>query len=413
MLSVCGSSPWFADCPKSSNGSRESDDWERLSEVGLRLFGREPAKCYNIGNEGLSKRDLMVPRLMRIRWPAAMLLSFVGLMLFVTNAVAADRAVMRAFADHVQQLEKVDAPAKRAAEQKLNDQTLDPIDRLTETLGSLYPAYAAALSAADLGGSQVAVNQLSPMIDHSDLFLVADASFYLGRTLMNDEQFETALPLLERLADELSEVSLRRDVVSYYIGIAQAGLLKNAEAAKSLTEFLENYPDAPERLRVSAWRKVQELEAIEAGKLDDVYQRMDFSRRRLEHIKTDEATQEQQDKIVKLLNRLIKQEEKKEASSSSKNNTKKPQENQKNQQAQSKSKSGKPSNGRNSAEGTRANGKVVDKSYNDAPASPWSRLRDRSRDPANNAVKDKLPARYRDIVEKYYEAANGNSGNSE
>jgi hypothetical protein len=50
---------------------------------------------------------------------------------------------------------------------------------------------------------------------------------------------------------------------------------------------------------------------------------------------------------------------------------------------------------------------VVQKSYDDSPASPWSRLRDRSRDPANNAVKEKLPARYRDIVEKYIEAANG------
>jgi len=50
---------------------------------------------------------------------------------------------------------------------------------------------------------------------------------------------------------------------------------------------------------------------------------------------------------------------------------------------------------------------VVRKSYDDSPASPWSRLRDRSRDPANNAVKEKLPARYRDIVEKYIEAANG------
>jgi hypothetical protein len=50
---------------------------------------------------------------------------------------------------------------------------------------------------------------------------------------------------------------------------------------------------------------------------------------------------------------------------------------------------------------------VVQKSYDDSPASPWSRLRDRARDPANNAVKEKLPARYRDIVEKYTEAANG------
>ena len=322
---------------------------------------------------------------------------------------------MQALADHVQQLDGVKPADKRAAEQALADESLDPIDRLTESLSRLYPAYAAAISTSDQGDVQAAVDQLMPLADQDDLFLAADASFYLSRVLMNDEQFEPALPLLERLSGELSDVSLHHDVVSYYIGIAQAGLLKNKKAAVSLAGFLEDYRNAPERLRVSAWRKLQELEAIEAGKLDDVYQRMDFSRRRLEHIKTDEATQEQQEKIVKLLNQMIKEEEKKEASSSSKSNTK-DQQQQQSPQAQNKPQQGKPSNSNKSSkpgQSSNSNGMAVDKSYDDSPASPWSRLRERSRDPANNAVKDKLPARYRDIVEKYYEAANGNSGKSE
>ena len=382
--------------------------------AGLGLFGRQPVKCYNVSDQRFSMRQIMLAQTIRFRRAMMLLLGCFGLLLFTADAVAVDQAVMQAFADHVRQLENVDAGAKRAAEQKLSDDTLDPIDRLTETLGQLYPDYATALSATDQGNPQVAVDQLTPMTGQSDLFLAADASFYLGRTLMNDERFEAALPLLERLADQLSDVSLHQDVVSYYTGIAQAGLLKNSDAAKSLTRFLEEYPNAPERLRVSAWRKVQELEAIEAGKLDDVYQRMDYSRRRLEHIKTGDETQEQQDKIVKLLSQLIKQEEKKEASSSSKkNNTKKQQKKQQSQQAQKKPKPGSSSKSSKGGSSSNSNGTVVDKSYDDAPASPWSRLRDRSRDPANNAVKDKLPARYRDIVEKYYEAANGNSGSSE
>ena len=102
-------------------------------------------------------------------------------------------------------------------------------------------------------------------------------------------------------------------------------------------------------------------------------------------------------------------------SSSSKSNTK-AQQQQQSPQAQNKPQQGKPSNSNKSSkpgQSSNPNGMAVDKSYDDSPASPWSRLRERSRDPANNAVKDKLPARYRDIVEKYYEAANGNSGKSE
>ena len=357
----------------------------------------------------------------QLRWAVVFLLSWVACVScgncssaapVVGSADVDDQGVMQALADHVRQLDDVKAADKRAAEQKLADESLDPIDRLTETLSCLYPAYAAAISTSDQGDVQDAVDQLMPLVDQGDLFLAADASFYLARTLMNDEQFESALPLLERLSDELSDVSLHGDVVSYYIGIAQAGLLKNKEATDSLTGFLEDYRNAPGRLRVSAWRKLQELEAIEAGKLDDVYQRMDFSRRRLEHTETDEATQEQQDKIVKLLNQMIKQEEKKEASSSSKQNTKKQQEKQQQPQAQNKPKQGKTSKSSKPGSSSNANGTAVDKSYDDSPAAPWSRLRDRSRDPANTAVKDKLPARYRDYVEKYYEAANGNSGSS-
>jgi hypothetical protein len=35
-------------------------------------------------------------------------------------------------------------------------------------------------------------------------------------------------------------------------------------------------------------------------------------------------------------------------------------------------------------------------------------LRDRSRDAANHAIRERLPARYRSVVEKYYEVISGN-----
>ena len=103
------------------------------------------------------------------------------------------------------------------------------------------------------------------------------------------------------------------------------------------------------------------------------------------------------------------EQEKKEVSNSKSNskNTKQQQQQEQQQQQQQASKP-KPNKSQKGGSSSNANGKVVQKSYDGSPASPWSRLRDRSRDPANNAIKEKLPARYRDIVERYYEAANGN-----
>ena len=247
------------------------------------------------------------------------------------------------------------------------------------------------------------------MTESDDKFLAADASFFLARTLMNSEHFESALPLLGNLKKEFAKHTLHTGTSDYFMGVAHAGLIENKKAIDSFINFLESNPDAPERMRVSAWRQVQRLQKIEEGKLDDVHQRMEYSRRRLDLEKTDDPTQVEQEKVVKMLTKLIKEAEKKECSGSCKNCKKpgegkpsagkKPQAGKQNKSQQKKSQSGKNAKA--------ADGKAVVKTYEDTPASPWSRLRDRSRDPANNAIKEKLPPKYRRIVEKYMEKANG------
>ena len=191
-------------------------------------------------------------------------------------------------------------------------------DAVTEGLIQLYPKYSQAVESSDTQDVEAAVELLSPLANSKDKFLAADASFYLARTLMNDERFEDAMPRLKQLIGDLSEFTAHQGNAQYFIGVAQAGLLQNDEAVQSFMQFLQFNPDAPERLRVSAWRQVQQIQSIREGKLDDVYQRMDYSRRRLELIETDKATQTEQDKIVKMLTALIKEEEKKECSSNCK-----------------------------------------------------------------------------------------------
>ena len=191
-------------------------------------------------------------------------------------------------------------------------------DALTEGLIRIYPEYSKAVVASDDDDVEIAIELLAPLADSDDKFLAADASFYLARALMNHQRFEHAMPRLEDLLGELAEFTVHHGSAQYFMGVAQAGLLRNDEAVKSFKSFLRSNPHAPERLRVSAWRQIQQIHAIREGKLDDVYQRMDYSRRRLELIETDEATQKEQDKIVKMLTLLIKEEEKKECSSNCK-----------------------------------------------------------------------------------------------
>ena len=224
--------------------------------------------------------------------------------------------VVESFLKHVDSLDALDVQKKSSIKSSLEQQQSS--DRLTDGLIKIYPKYSAAVESSDDENVDQAVELLGPLAESEDKFLAADANFYLARTLMNNERFEEAMPRLEQLVGEMGDHSAHQGSAQYFKGVAQAGLLKNQEAVASFTDFILNHPDAPERLRVSAWRQVQQLQGIKEGKLDDVYQRMDYSRRRLTQIETGERTQEEQKKIVNMLTKMIKEEEKKEASSSAK-----------------------------------------------------------------------------------------------
>ncbi len=345
---------------------------------------------------------------------------FAVLILFTQTAFA-DRhgeGVLEAFAKSLDG-RKLSSQIESKVETILADNVESPDTAVTESLIAIYPEFGQAIDDADFDDLGTAVAGLTPLTTHKDRFLAADASFYLARTLMNGEKYEDAVPLLGTLTGELGNHSAHRGVAQYYTGVAQAGLLDNQSAIKSFMSFLRMNPDSAERLLENARTQVLDLQQIEQGKLSDVRQRMDFSRRRLQLTETDDDTQSQQQQIVTMLGQLIKEEEKKENSkkNSGKSKDKKDQKDKKksdensddNQKQEDDGKKGKPNQSKSQSgqSSSNANGVAKLRTYDDSPASPWSRLRDRNRDAANNAFKDKLPARYRELVEKYNEKADG------
>ena len=325
-------------------------------------------------------------------------------------AKSTDAEIVDAFVKSIEQDEAVEEKLKDEIKEIVTEYQDSAADAITESLVAMFDGYSNAIETSDQDDTDATIAALQPFVESENKFLAADSSFYLARSLMNAEQFELAMPLLKKVRGELADFTVHVGNAQFYTGVAQAGLLQYAEAIQTLSDFAEFNPDAPERLRVAAWRQVQQLQSIEEGKMGDIYQRMDFSRRKLSLIQPGEDTQEEQKKIVNMLAKMIKEQEKKEASQSQSKDQKNTQQQKQNkpeqQQAQQQQQQGKSQKGGTS---NNPNGKVVRKAYNDTPASPWSRLRDRSRDPANNAIKDKFPAKYRDIVERYYEAANGGS----
>ncbi len=318
-----------------------------------------------------------------------------------------DVDVADAFLKHVATLAIEDDLKKEVVDlvHQLGDDPYTRMESVTAGLTRIYPDYDAALRFLQGDNQADAVSQLGPFLQADDQFLAADASFFLARALINSQRHEEALPLLEQLSNELQQRSLHAATALYFQGVAQANLLENQRAIKSFTAFLNEHEDAPERLRVAAWRQIQTIGAIQEGAMDDVLQRMDYSRRRLEIRKTDDDTQLQQDKIIGMLAKLIKDQEKKECSNCSSQKNSEGQQ----QEAQGQSAGQGEGQGKSNAGGTSSNPNgVVRRTYENGPASPWSQLRDRTRDAANNAVKEKLPARYKTVVEKYYDRTSDN-----
>lgn len=287
-------------------------------------------------------------------------------------------------------------------------------DAISEGLMIRYADYREALAAAEHDNER-GVTVLGPFIKSSDRYLAADASFHLARMLVNAERFEDAIPLLESVAGPQSAYTLHRGSAAYFIGVSHAQLLENQPAIEALSKFLQSFPNAPERLRVAAWRQIQELAAIEEGQLADAHQRMDYSRRKLDLEDSGASTQQQQEKIVSILAKLIQEQEKRECSSC---NSKKNTQGENNGQAKKSGQKNSDSQAAKNQQGGSSNNPngVAERSFSDGPASPWSKLRDRSRDPAYSAIKDQLPSKYRDIVERYTEKAQSGqrpSGGSE
>ena len=327
----------------------------------------------------------------------------------VAGEPIADDDVVKDFVAHVESMKSIDDDLKKeivALVAEIRADEYSRMEAITAGLSRIYPEYESALTATQGDQMNDAISGLASYVDSDNPFLAADASFFLARTLMNQQRYEEALPYLEKLASDLGNFSLHAGPAIYFAGVAQRNLLENQRAIKSFTRFLENHEDAPERLRVAAWRQVQMIQAIQEGAMDDVLQRMDYSRRRLEISNTNKTTQEQQEKIVGMLAKLITEQEKKECSSC---NSKKNSEKQKESEAKGKGKGEGEGEGKSNSGGTSNNPNgVVRRTYDDGPASPWSQLRDRTRDAANNAVKEKLPARYRPVVEEYYDKTSGN-----
>jgi len=283
---------------------------------------------------------------------------------------------------------------------------------ITEVLRVLNPQFKDALTALGEENLGAAITRLTELRESNDPYLAADASYYLSRAYLLDERFEDALPLLADLQGKWAGQTTHGGEVLFLRGAAEVALLRHKEATDSLTQFLALYPDAPERMKIGAFRQLEQLKLFAEGTLSDVSLRMEFSRRKLALEDTGTETRQQQDKIIEILAKLIKEAEERECAckgGGSGSGQKKGQ--GKGSEGDSQAQGEGQGQGGNSGGGSKGTDTdAVKRLHRGGPQSPWSHLRDKERDPVYSAIKEKFPARYQQLIEQYYKSFDDDSG---
>ena len=184
---------------------------------------------------------------------------------------------------------------------------------ITYALVALYPDLGKAL--ALLADEQVdeSIAVLKTLAQAEDEYLAAHAEYYLARAAFMTERYEDALPLLVKLSGpEKAHLTMHAGEALFYRGVCHDRLIERTEAMMCFSTFLQQNPDASERLLVGAEHVLAELALLAEGSLWDVQNRMDFSRRHLDLEWSGDPTQQQQRTIIAMLDALIKEAEDKE-----------------------------------------------------------------------------------------------------
>jgi hypothetical protein len=185
------------------------------------------------------------------------------------------------------------------------------------------------------------------------------------------------------------------------LGYCQLQNLKREKARRTLENFLADFPDAPGRLTVTARQMLAELDRWLPEGIGEIADLMSFSEKRLAVGDASKTVQDQQDRAVALLDKLIEQAEQAEqnASSASSNSPSPRQQRKPSPKQQDPNQPAPDSRAqRGDADAPRRPGRRVN------PGDAWGAMPAAQREKVLQVLRDRFPGRYRALVEQYYES---------
>ena len=182
---------------------------------------------------------------------------------------------------------------------------------INEGLRLAYPQFGKALAALGDERYDDATQTFDELMNAENRFLATSAMLFQSRSYAMQHRHDEALGLLQDIEANHKNNTLNLPEVVFLTAEAEAQLLQREEAIATFNRFLQDFPDAPRRLRDAAVAHLEKLDEIDFSLLNDVHDKMSFSHRQLTKEESGQRTQKVQENVVALLTELIEEIEKK------------------------------------------------------------------------------------------------------
>ena len=230
-----------------------------------------------------------------------------------------------------------------------------------------------------------------------DEYLKAYALFRYGLAEMNREEFETAIDSFTRVLNDYGRYVGCDIEAAYWLAVSLGQAREKEKAIVAAQRFLEDYPDAPERFRRSMEQMKNELVQEWESPLYDLSGRMSRVSKRIEGGDTGDKTQGEQKEIVSIIDELIRRAEQQEGQGQGQGGGGGGQPRGNRQPSSPLDRSTAPRGGGGETGDLRP--KPTKK-----PGQQWGDMRDKEREEVLQALKQKFPDRYRELLEQYHKA---------
>ncbi len=264
-----------------------------------------------------------------------------------------------------------------------------------QALLALHPKYKRADSLLLDERFAAASDAFQLLMKADDEYLKAYATFRFGLTEMNRERYEEAAQVYSDVLNKYGRYVGCDIEAAFYLAVCLGQNRDKEKAIVAAQRFLDDYPDSPQRYRKAMEQMKAELIQEWESPLYDLAGRMNHVASKIHGGDTGKKTQEKQKEIVSIIEELIKKAEEQEC-----------------KQCQGGGGGGAPrgnrksSNPANKSQATPGASRVGDlrPTPKRKAGDRWGEMRDKEREEVLQALKEKFPDRYRELLEQYHKA---------